>query len=73
MFINAPHMDIIKNRLQTRYQYIYLFLYRGTETKEVITKRLAAAVDEIAKSKELGVYTELINDNLDVTQEKFII
>ena len=66
-------MDIIRNRLETRYQYLLLYFYRGTETKEVIDKRIAAASNEIAKSKELAVYTELINDNLDVTQEKFII
>ena len=50
--------------MKNLYKYIYI-LYSGTESNDVINKRVDAASREIEKSKELGVYTEIVNDQLD--------
>lgn len=38
---------------------------RGTETADVVEKRMKNAVTEIAKFKELGCFTEIINDDFE--------
>lgn len=45
---------------------------RGTETEEVVEKRMKNAIGEIEKAKELGFYKELINDDLEVAHNNFI-
>ena len=42
---------------------------RGTETPDVINKRIEAVTKEVKKSQELGVYKEIINDKLELAFE----
>jgi guanylate kinase len=55
VFIDAPSFEALEDRLKKR----------GTETPEVIQKRLNNAKKEIEKGKELSFYKHLVNDNLN--------
>lgn len=55
IFILPPDLQTLEKRLRNR----------GTDTEEVITKRLERAIDEIVLSKNFEY--ELVNDQLDQT------
>ena len=61
IFVNAPSLEIVKQRMEGR----------GTETAEVVEKRMKNAVTEIAKFKELGFFTEIVNDDLEEAMLNF--
>lgn len=54
VFIDAPSIETLEERLKKR----------GTETPEVIQKRINNAKKEIERGKELNFYHHLINDEL---------
>ncbi|CAD8067368.1 unnamed protein product [Paramecium primaurelia] len=62
IFINAPSTEELRKRLTGR----------GTETEEVIEKRMKNAEKEIEKAHQLGFYNELLNDDLQKTMKKLI-
>ena len=53
--MNGPSLEAIQERLTKR----------GTETEEVIQKRINNARREIERGKELDYYQEIINDDLN--------
>lgn len=58
VFITTPNQDELKNRLSNR----------GTDSKEVIEKRINNAVSEMTRIREYNYV--LINDNFEKTLEK---
>lgn len=60
IFILPPSFDELRNRLEKR----------GTETKEVIEKRLKAAKGEIAQSKDFDY--QVINDDFDTAAKELM-
>ncbi len=59
VFIAPPSFEVLKNRLTSR----------GTETAEVIEKRLAQAKTELGRMNEYDYV--VVNDNLDTAVEEF--
>ena len=55
VFVDAPDLSVIEERLNKR----------GTETPEVIEKRLNNAKREIERGKELEYYEHVVNDDLN--------
>lgn len=39
----------------------------------MIAKRVHNALFEVQKSQELGIYTEIVNDTLDLAYEKLLV
>lgn len=54
LFIDAPGIEVLEERLKKR----------GTETPQVIQKRLTNAQKEIVRGQELEYYSHIVNDNL---------
>jgi len=54
VFIDAPSIEALEERLKKR----------GTETPEVIQKRINNAKKEIERGGQLNFYTHLTNDDL---------
>lgn len=63
LFIDAPSFEALEERLKKR----------GTETPEVIEKRLKNAKKEIEKGIELTFYKHLTNDNLNTCYENIAL
>ena len=63
LFIDAPSFEALEERLKKR----------GTETPEVIEKRLKNAKKEIEKGTELTFYNHLTNDNLSTCYENIAL
>ncbi|DAB33938.1 MAG TPA: hypothetical protein CFH82_07925 [Sulfurospirillum sp. UBA12182] len=60
VFVTTPNQQILKERLENR----------GTDTKEVIDKRISNAVSEMTRIREYDYL--LVNDNFENTLEKLI-
>ena len=60
IFIMPPSLEILKNRLTGR----------GTDSQEVIEKRLFEALREIASAKDYDYI--VVNDNLDTAADEFV-
>ncbi len=60
IFIMPPSFEVLKKRLSGR----------GTESPELVEKRLNAALEEISRAKEYDYI--VINDELDTAVEEFI-
>jgi len=60
VFVTTPSQQILKERLENR----------GTDTKEVIDKRISNAVSEMTRIREYDYL--LVNDNFENTLEKLI-
>jgi guanylate kinase len=57
MFIMPPSLNVLKQRLEAR----------GTDSKESIEKRLAAAQKEVDLALQLRIFHRIIkNDNLEI-------
>lgn len=59
IFIDAPSVEALEQRLRKR----------GTETNEVIERRMKAARDEIEGVKKLDYYNHIVNAELEKTQK----
>lgn len=46
--------------------------FRGTETAEQIEKRLKTAETEVKVFKEMGVYTEIVNDDFEECYQRLL-
>jgi len=57
IFINGPSAEVIRERLTSR----------GTETPEVIEKRIKNEKKEIDMATQLGFYANLVNDDLELS------
>ena len=55
LFIDAPSVETLEERLRKR----------GTETPEVIEKRVNNARKEIERGQELTFYNHIVNDDLN--------
>ena len=55
LFIDSPSKEITEDRLRKR----------GTETEEVIKKRLKNGIRDTERAKELDYYKFIVNDDLN--------